>query len=261
VPTERDLEKLKEIAEDAEIVEEGAGLPEELVKLIESGEIPEEIVEQLASGELSVEDLMEALASPYPEELEEEIDEKVRKMGIFESTEKDFKALFLYSLAFFAEQSMHLSEEAMKTGDEYQINHYAKKTRIIRKLAQRTFGIYPEKDYYVGGYKEIRGLRGKIEHEERMEMAQFCAENVHLDEDLQANPKLLKKAFKKHLPSIKGIGLATKYRAFLKEKFVKYIKQDRPDKAGVIFELLTLFKIVESVYLSVKEQKVTDKKK
>jgi len=77
---------------------------------------------------------------------------------------------------------------------------------------------------------------------------------------LQANPKLLRKAFKEQLPSIKGFGLATKYRAFLKEKYVKYAKQDRPDKEGVIFELLLLFKVVESVYSSVKEQKQEQKR-
>jgi len=249
---EEDLKKLEEIANPQD---EKVELPPEIMELIESGQLPEEIVEGLQSGEITVDELLDYLGDPVPDELEEEIDQQVRKIGIFESSENDFKALLVYSLAFFAQQSAHMAEESLKQEEESQANHFMKKTRIIRKIIERTFGGIPEKDYYLGGFKEIRKLKGKIPHEEMMEMAEFSAQNVVLEEALQANPKLLRKAFKEQLPSIKGFGLATKYRAFLKEKYIKYAKQDRPDKEGVIFELLILFKVVESVYLSVKDQK------
>lgn len=171
--------------------------------------------------------------------------------------------LIMYSLAYLEENYVKMAEESMKQKKEYEATYFSAKAVEIRNFCISIFGHFPDKDYYTDTFKMPKDMYVSIPNEILNQVAQFCASNIEVDEELAADQKLMVRELYKSIRTFRKISVIGKYAS----KLLLMLKeaQKKPPKLMDVYELTMLLANILEVQKAFKEQETngtakTDKK-
>jgi hypothetical protein len=171
--------------------------------------------------------------------------------------EPDQRMLLYLSLGFLSDSYLQAAEEALKQGKGYEATHFTAKATTIRNVTHDTFGEVPEKDYYTGLYKVPKDIVTGMPNEQLQAMAQFCAGNIEMDENLLQDSKALGEELKKQF-KVRRSGIMLKYENVLRKAFNAV--KEKPTKWGDIYELFLLLTNI-SMIMEAMEKKAAEEGK
>ncbi|MEM4221919.1 MAG: hypothetical protein QW097_00610 [archaeon] len=184
----------------------------------------------------------------------------VEKISLFEKKlvsriffgDADFYTLVFYSLGSLFDKFVQFSEECLKEGQDYESTYYSKKALVVHKITSGAFGYFPEKDYYLGGFKNPKDVKTNIPIKDLYDLSLECVENIEVNEEIASDYQKLVKEVVKKFRMLPDSGILGRLK---KEIYLEYNKsKGKPNQMLGIYEILLLLENVGKVLKAFREK-------